>query len=186
MRQASTASDQPTLEHLLAACAAGDRAALQVVYRAEAGRMIAVAQRILRRRTLAEEAVQDAFVLIWRNAAKFDPEKGSAMTWIYTVLRNRSLSILRDESRVEPSHNPIGDEVADEAESPEAAVARLSDAEALRHCLERLDPRRRNAIALAYVHGLSHGELAGKLGIPLGTIKSWMRRSLMTLRECLQ
>ncbi len=160
MRQDGHADDQP-LERLLASCAAGDRAALHAIYRAEAPRMIAVAQRILKRRSLAEDAVQDAFVLIWRNAAKFDPAKGSGLTWIYTVLRNRSLTLLREDRRVEPTDAPLGDEIADDAETPEAAIARLSDAEALRHCLERLEPKRRMAIALAYVHGLSHGELAG-------------------------
>jgi RNA polymerase sigma-70 factor (ECF subfamily) len=181
------AADETTsLEHLIAACARGEKPALHAIYRAEAGRMIAVAQRILKRRALAEDAVQDAFVLIWRNAAKFDPAKGSGATWIFTILRNRSLSILRDESRVEATDAPVGEEVPDEGESPEAAIARLSDSQALRNCLDKLEPKRRMAIALAYVHGLSHGELAGKLGIPLGTIKSWMRRSLMSLKECLQ
>lgn len=174
------------LEKALARCAAGDKAALNGIYASEGARMLGVALRILKRRSLAEDAVQDAFVLIWRNAAKFDPAKGSGATWIYTVLRNRSLTILRDEARSEPAEMPVGEEVVDEAETPEETIARLSDAEALKHCLEKLEPKRRMAIALTYVHGLSHGELAGKLGIPLGTIKSWLRRSLLTLRECLQ
>jgi len=174
------------LEQALVRCASGDKTALNGIYAAEGARMLGVAMRILKRRPLAEDAVQDAFVLIWRNAAKFDAEKGSAVTWIYTVLRNRSLSILRDEGRSEPTDMPMGEEVVDEAETPEETIARLSDAEALKHCLERLEPKRRMAIALTYVHGLSHGELAGKLGMPLGTIKSWLRRSLLTLRECLQ
>lgn len=178
--------ETPALEGLIIACAAGDKAALNAIYQQEAGRMLGVALRILRRRALAEDAVQDAFMLIWRNAARFDPAKGSGATWIYTILRNRSLTLLRDESRVEPDDEPLGAEVPDEGESPEEAILRLSDAEALRHCLQKLDPRRRMAIALAYVHGLSHAELAGKLGMPLGTIKSWMRRSLIALRECLQ
>lgn len=174
------------LEKALAACAAGDKSALNGIYSTEGGRMLGVALRILKRRSLAEDAVQDAFVLIWKNAAKFDPAKGSGTTWIYTVLRNRSLTILRDEARSEPTELPLGEEVVDDAETPEETIARLSDAEALKHCLAKLEPKRRMAIALAYVHGLSHGELAGKLGIPLGTIKSWLRRSLLTLRECLQ
>lgn len=183
---AMTDENEPTLEALLLACAAGDKAALNAIYRREAGRMIGVALRILKRRSLAEDAVQEAFLLVWRNAARFDPAKGSGATWLYTVLRNRTLTMLRDESRLDPNDEPLGAEVADEAENPEETIARLSDAEALKHCLERLEPKRRMAIALAYVHGLSQAELAGKLNIPLGTIKSWMRRSLMSLRECLQ
>ncbi len=174
------------LEQALALCAAGDKGALNAIYAQEGARMLGVALRILKRRSLAEDAVQDAFVLVWRNAAKFDPAKGSGTTWLYTVLRNRALTILRTESRAEPTEMPVGEEIADEGENPEETIARLSDAEALKHCLEKLEPKRRMAIALTYVHGLSHGELAGRLGIPLGTIKSWLRRSLLTLRECLQ
>ncbi len=174
------------LEAALGRCVAGDKSALNAIYAEEGPRMLGVALRILKRRTVAEDAVQDAFVLIWRNAAKFDAAKGSAATWIYTVLRNRALSLLRSEGRMEPTEMPVGEEVVDEAETPEDAMARLSDADALKHCLERLEPKRRMAIALTYVHGLSHGELAGRLNMPLGTIKSWLRRSLLTLRECLQ
>lgn len=174
------------LDKALLACAGGDKRALNAIYEAEGPRMLGVAMRILKRRSLAEEAVQDAIVLVWRKAASFDPAKGAAASWLYTVLRNRSLAILRDEGRSEPTQMPLGEEVANEGESPEEAIARLSDAEALKHCLQKLEPKRRMAIALAYVHGLSHGELAGKLGLPLGTIRSWLRRSLLTLRECLQ
>ena len=174
------------LEKALLACARGDKRALNAIYEAEGPRMLGVAMRILKRRSLAEEAVQDAFVLVWRKAASFDPAKRAAASWLYTVLRNRSLTILRDEGRSEPKEMPLGDEIADDGESPEDTIARLSDAEALKHCLQKLEPKRRMAIALAYEHGLSHGELAGKLGLPLGTIRSWLRRSLLTLRECLQ
>ena len=174
------------LEKALLACAGGDKRALNAIYEAEGPRMLGVAMRILKRRSLAEEALQDAFVLVWRKAASFDPAKGTAATWLYTVLRNRSLAILRDEGQSEPTQMPLGEEVANEGESPEEAIARLSDAEALKHCLQKLEPKCRMAIALTYVHGRSHGELAGKLGLPPGTITSWLRRSLLTLRECLQ
>lgn len=174
------------LDKAILACAGGDKRALNAIYEAEGPRMLGVAMRILKRRSLAEEAVQDAFVLVWRKAASFEPAKGAAASWLYTVLRNRSLAILRDEGRSEPTQMHLGKEVANEGESPEQAIARLSDAKSLKHCLQKLEPERRMAIALAYVHGLSHGELAGKLGLPLGTIRSWLRRSLLTLRECLQ
>jgi DNA-directed RNA polymerase specialized sigma24 family protein len=150
------------LEQALVRCASGDHTALNGIYAAEGARMLGIAMRILKRRPLAEDAVQDAFVLIWRDAAKFDAEKASAATWIYTVLRNRSLSILRDEGRSEPTDMPTGEHVVDEAVTPE------------------------QTITLTYVHGLSYGELAGKMGMPLGTIKSWLRCSLLTLRVCLQ
>lgn len=173
------------LEGALARCAGGDRAALRIIYEAEAPAMLGVARRLLRRAALAEEAVQDAFVLIWRKADSFDPKLGSARGWIYAVLRNRALNMLRSERRLELSGEPVGEETADEAEDPEAAVLRLSDASALKGCLEQLEPRRRTAVMLAFVQGLSHAELAGRLDMPLGTVKSWIRRSLISLRECL-
>jgi RNA polymerase sigma-70 factor (ECF subfamily) len=161
-------------------CAGGDRSALRVIYDLEAARMVGVAMRILRRRDLAEEAMHDAFLRLWRGARSFDPARGAARTWLYAIVRNRSLSILRDESRLVP------DEHLDSKESePDEALSRLPEASALRRCLLQLEARRREAVVLAYVHGFSHGELAGRLRVPLGTAKSWVRRGLASLRDCL-
>ncbi|SDH15687.1 sigma-70 family RNA polymerase sigma factor [Bosea robiniae] len=173
------------IEQALAACAGGDKNALRRIYDQECPRMIGVAQRMLKRRALAEEAVQDSFILIWRHAGRFDPQRGSGLTWIYAILRNRTLSILRDERRMETDESPIGQEAASEEDDPETVMAKLSDAKALRGCLETLSAPRRGMVLLAFVQGLSHGEIAGKLGIPLGTVKSWIRRSLIALKECL-
>lgn len=173
------------IETALLACAAGDKNALRRIYEAESPRMLGVAQRLLRRRALAEEAVQDAFVLIFRHAARFDPERGAGLTWIYAILRNRALSILRDEKRTETSDTPVAEETASEEDDPETVMAKLSDATALRGCLEKLPPQRRGLVLLAFVQGLTHGEIAGRLKLPLGTVKSWIRRSLLTLKECL-
>ena len=165
----------------IARCAAGDRAALRVIYDTEAARMVGVARRMLRRQDLAEEAVQDAFMRVWRSARSFDPQKGAARSWLYAILRNCVLSILRDEGRF-TTDEEIGEEASPMTES---ALARLPETSALRRCLERLDSQRRAVVVLSYVHGLSHGELAGKLGVPLGTVKSWVRRSLISLQECM-
>lgn len=173
------------IEQALAACAGGDKNALRRIYDQECPRMIGVAQRMLKRRALAEEAVQDSFILIWRHAARFDPQRGSGLTWIYAILRNRSLSILRDERRMETDDGPVATEAASEDDDPETVMAKLSDAEALRGCLDALPAPRRGMVLLAFVQGLSHGEIAGKLGMPLGTVKSWIRRSLIALKECL-
>lgn len=173
------------IEIALLACAAGDKNALRRIYEAESPRMLGVAQRLLKRRALAEEAVQDAFVLIFRHAGRFDPERGAGLTWIYAILRNRSLSILRDEKRTETSDTPIAEETASEEDDPETVMAKLSDATALRGCLEMLPPQRRGLVLLAFVQGLTHGEIAGRLKLPLGTVKSWIRRSLLSLKECL-
>src|SRR5215217_8600123 len=94
-------SERANLDEALRRCAAGDRAALRSIYDAEAPRMLGVAMRLLRRRALAEEAVHDTFVQIWLKAASFDPSRGQARTWLYAILRNRALNILRDESRTD-------------------------------------------------------------------------------------
>jgi RNA polymerase sigma factor (sigma-70 family) len=178
-------TDEPTddaqLTAALARCAGGDRAALRLIFDMEAARMTGVAFRILRRRDLAEEAVQEAFLRIWRLARSFDPARGNGRTWIYSVLRNRALSLLQDEARY-----PVSDEDSPWPDaSAEAAFALLPETSALRRCLEQLDLTRRTAVILAYAHGMSHGELAGKLGVPLGTAKSWTRRGLLSLQECM-
>jgi RNA polymerase sigma factor (sigma-70 family) len=173
------------LAEALRRCADGDRAALRAIYDAEASRMLGVAMQLLRRRSLAEDAVQDAFMQAWQKAASFDPSRGNARTWLYAILRHRALNMLRTETRVElvDDFEPMGLESDDE--NAESVVLRLSDTGALKRCLDRLEPLRRKAIVLAYVHGLSHGELAGRFGVPLGTMKSWIRRSLIFLKECM-
>lgn len=163
----------------LVRCAAGDRRALQMIYDSEAPRMIGVARRILLRHDLAEEAVHDAFVRIWHGARGFDPARGKALGWLYAVVRNRALSIHRNEHRYDPT-----DEHANEI-APETALAGLPETSALRKCLEQIERPRRDVVVLAYVYGMSHGELAGRLKVPLGTVKSWARRSLLALQECM-
>lgn len=169
---------------LLAGCAAGDRAALKGLMHAEGGRMLGVATRFLQRSDLAEDAVQDAFVLIWRRAAQYDPDRGSAKGWVYTILRNRCLTMLRQERQDIATVPEIIDQHRD-AGILDSAWDRLDTASDLRRCLEGLDEGTRRAILSSYVLGLNQGEIAGRMTAPLGTVKSWLRRGLSKLRECL-
>jgi RNA polymerase sigma factor (sigma-70 family) len=169
----------------IVACAKGERAALSRLHAAEAARMTGVAERMLRRRALADEAVQDAFVQVWRRAASFDPARGNGRTWIYAVLRNRCLNIIRSESRTELPGDDTVFERPSEEDDPETILGKIDEASRLHHCLGKLEPKRRGAIILAYAQGLSYGEVAGKLDLPLGTIKSWIRRGMLQLKECL-
>jgi RNA polymerase sigma factor (sigma-70 family) len=182
---AARPGDDFDYDRALLACANGDNAAFRALYDREAAKMLGVAMRLLKRQSLAEDAVHDAFVNIWNKAASFDPDAGSARGWIYTILRNRALNMLRGESRLDhqETFETLASMVADD--DPEAIVSGLSDASALRRCLDGLDPQRRSVLVLAYVHGLTHGELAGRLGVPLGTMKSWIRRALLSLKECM-
>jgi RNA polymerase sigma-70 factor (ECF subfamily) len=165
----------------LTRCAQGDRAALRVLFDTEAGRMLGIAWRILRRRDLAEEVVQDAFVRIWRKAGTYDPELGSARSWLYAIVRNLALNALRDGR-----HEILSDEDGLEPSlAPQDVLGQLAENSALRRCLARLDENRRNCLLLAYVGGFTHGEIAGRLDVPLGTVKAWIRRGLLSLRKCL-
>jgi len=163
----------------LARCTVGDRSALQMIYDSESSRMVGVARRILLRQDLAEEAVHDAFVRVWRSAGSFDSHRGSAIGWLYAIVRNCALTTYRNEHRYDHDDNLIEEIV------PDDAISRLPETSALRRCLERIDRPRRDVVVLAYVHGMSHGELAGRLKVPLGTVKSWVRRSLISLQECM-
>jgi RNA polymerase sigma-70 factor (ECF subfamily) len=173
------------LASLIAACARGRRDSLRALYEQEAAAMIGVAMRIVRRRELAEEAVHDVFVQVWRHAASFDPALGSGRAWLFAILRNRAISILRSTSRELPTEDEVLFAAAEKDSPIDNAYDRLADGSALKRCLESLEPRRRLGVLLAYVEGLSHGEIAGRLGVPLGTAKAWIRRGLVQLRECL-
>jgi RNA polymerase sigma-70 factor (ECF subfamily) len=164
----------------LARCTVGDRSALQMIYDSEVARMVGVARRILIRQDLAEEAVHDAFVRIWNGARGFDPQRGSAIGWLYTIVRNCALTIYRGEHRYD--HDDPNDI---QSVVPDDSISRLPETSALRRCLERIERPRRDVVVLAYVHGMSHGEMAGRLKVPLGTIKSWVRRGLISLQECM-
>lgn len=170
---------------LIVACGRGDKAALHAIYKREAGAMIGVAARIVKRRELAEEVVQESFVSIWRNAARFDPSIGSGRAWLFQIVRNRALNMLRDTRRELPTEEKDLNLAIDAGADAENAFERLANNSALKRCLGELEPQRRQGVLLAFVEGMSHGEIAAKLNVPLGTAKSWLRRSLIALRECM-
>jgi RNA polymerase sigma-70 factor (ECF subfamily) len=173
------------LASLLRGCGRGERSSLRAIYERESAAMIGVALRIVRRREIAEEIVHDAFVQIWRHAGTFDPALGSARAWMFAIVRNRAISTLRTANRELPVADDDLTAAIDRDAETEQAFDRLAEGSALKRCLDRLDPRRRLGVLLAYVEGLSHGEIAARLGVPLGTAKAWLHRSLAQLRECL-
>ncbi|MBN8941740.1 MAG: sigma-70 family RNA polymerase sigma factor [Rhizobiales bacterium] len=177
------ASSPQDLKDALARCATGDRAALRLIYESECPAMIGVAMRIVKRRELAEEVVQEAYVKIWRNAHRFNADLGPAKAWLYAIVRNQALNVLRDGRR-EDLVEEVPENTADAIHAYSAAEM-LPEANALKRCLEGLDPRRRASVLMAYVDGFSHGEIAGRLAVPLGTVKAWIRRSLVSLKECM-
>jgi RNA polymerase sigma-70 factor (ECF subfamily) len=169
----------------LAACARGDRSALREIYAREAGRLMGVALRIVRRREIADEVLHDAFLQIWQKAATYDPALGSGRGWIFSIVRHRALNSLRGMSRETLVEEAPLTEVEDDAPDPLERLVGSRDTEALARCLGELDESKRRCILLAYLDGLTHVEIAARLAAPLGTIKAWIRRGLASLKECM-
>ena len=167
---------------MLTRVAEGDRAAFRALYTQAGPRLFAICLRMMKARDQAEDVLQEAFIRIWERSWQFDPGRGEALAWLATVTRHCALDRLR---RTTAPHVAFDDEVMAEIDSHVTACADAGGPE-LRHCLEHLREDYRNAVVLAYVNGLTHDELAGRLGRPVGTIKSWVRRGLAQLKECLE
>lgn len=165
-------------ETRLAACARGERGALRELYVQESPRLLGVARRLVRDTALAEDIVHDAFIKIWAGAAGFDPARGSARGWMFSVTRHLALNALRDHGREVPLLEDDALHV-DDAFDAQAHSARIH------RCLHQLEPQRRRCILHAYVDGYSHAQIAQRLDTPLGTVKAWIKRSLNALRECM-
>lgn len=177
------------LSDLLHAVAQGRQAAFQELYEQVSPQLFAVLLRILKRRDLAEEALQDALLSVWRNARSYTAEKGAPMTWLLSICRYRALDSLR-RTRREVSLDLGGDdddgptEVVDESAS--ADFVSKAEERALEDCMQRLSDGQRKSLRFAYVDGYTHEEIAANLKSPVGTVKSWVRRGLESLKRCLE
>jgi len=169
---------------LLPRIAAGDRGALKTLYDRQATRLFGIANAILHDREAAADAVHDAFVKIAGRASQFDPSRGAPEHWVAGIVRYAALDMARARGRETPTDDPA---LGDTPVEPEAfdLVAASAEGRRLRGCLETLDERNRRGIVLAFVHGLSHAQIAQRLNEPLGTVKAWIRRGLARLKECL-
>jgi RNA polymerase sigma-70 factor (ECF subfamily) len=180
---------QPNLEELIVRCANGDAAALRLLYKSTAPQLFGVLRRILTRDDLAQEALQDVFVNVWRNAKSYRMTRGSVFTWMVSIARYRAIDIKRTR-RHEVHFADPSDYVREDTDFAEsgllASTARDADIKRLKECLMELNLMQRNAVCLAYLNGLTHEEVAGALEAPLGTIKSWVRRGLTSLKGCIQ
>jgi RNA polymerase sigma-70 factor, ECF subfamily len=178
----------PNLEELIARCALGDANALQLLYKSTAAQLFGVLQRILLREDLAQEALQDVFINVWRHAKDYRATRGAPFTWLTSIARYRAIDIKRRRRREVHYADPaeyVRDDLDFAAADPLASTARDADAKRLQDCLRELSVEQRNAVCLAYMNGLTHEELAGALAAPLGTVKSWVRRGLTALKGCL-
>jgi RNA polymerase sigma factor (sigma-70 family) len=173
------------LDQLLVKVAQGDQKAFADLYKATSSRVFGVIVRMMHDRGEAEDILQEVFATAWRRADTFDPARGSAITWLITLGRNRTIDRMR-QHREELLGNDDAPEIADEAASPAAAAEASQERRRLEECMERLEPQQGRAVREAFFTGATYSELAKKLAVPLGTMKSWIRRSLMQLKTCLE
>ena len=179
------AGDQGELAAILARVADGDRAAFRALYERTAPKLLASVRRILRSTAAAEDAVQEAFVRIWRNAGDFDASIASPIAWMTTIARHAAIDIVRKGAeRVSAASATIDAELAERIAAPLSGGDPLASGR-LASCLDQLDVDRRGMVVLAYCYGWSREELAGRFDRPVATVKTLLRRSLIALKECL-
>jgi RNA polymerase sigma-70 factor (ECF subfamily) len=184
-RAATELRGNDELAAVMGSVAGGDRGAFRILYQRTSAKLYGICLRLLGSEAEAQEVLQDAFVTVWRSAAQFDPAKASAITWLSVVARNKAIDRLRQR-------RPAGEDIDAAAEVPDdsplatAVIEQEDDARRLAHCLEQLEDRSRAMIRAAFLDGASYPELAEREGVPLGTMKSWIRRGLLRLRGCLE
>jgi RNA polymerase sigma-70 factor (ECF subfamily) len=164
-----------------------DRAAFVELYHASAANLNGIALRILKSPQWAEEVLQDAFVKVWQRAADYDPSRGAAMTWMINIVRNAALDLMRRaDYRAHLDPAPIDEAWPDHVPGPAAAAIMSDDLARLRRCLDRLSDEQRSTVLLVHHEGYSPVEIAKQRKVPLGTVKTWVRRGLLSLRECMR
>jgi RNA polymerase sigma-70 factor (ECF subfamily) len=179
------AAREATARSLLQRCARRDPRSLEQLYVLAGPLLFGLLTRMLRRRALAEEALQDVFVSIWQRSGQYSAERGAAMAWMIGIARYRAIDLLRHE-RAAPVLMPDLPEPAGEAAEAAADEPTTVPAGLLERCLGQLPAEAQQCLQFAYVSGRSHQEISVMTGKPLGTVKSWIRRALFALRECLE
>ncbi|WP_331652866.1 sigma-70 family RNA polymerase sigma factor [Piscinibacter sp.] len=183
------------LSQLLARAGTGDRAAFATLYERSSAHLFAVVLRICRDKAQAEDILQEVYVNVWRAASGFDAAQSQPLTWLTSIARNRAIDSLRraqtqpqfqTSSISDDEDSDVYDATADDNPGPLELLSRAADARALSNCMQDLSAPQRQSVALAFYDGLSHAEVADKMGEPLGTVKSWVRRALMSLKACLE
>jgi len=182
---ATTPTEREELNQLLRRTAREDQAAFAELYKRTSSKLFGVCLRMLRDRGEAEDVLQETYATVWRRASSFDASRASAITWLVTLSRNKAIDRLRqhrEELLGDPSRM---DETVDEQPTPAAGAEASQEYQRLQHCLDELEPQQQSSVREAFFTGATYNELATRCKVPLGTMKSWIRRSLMQLRTCL-
>lgn len=185
MDRAAASPQDDDVAQLIAAVAGGDQTALRSLYDRTSSRLYAITYRLLRSEQEAEEVVQDVYVSVWRRASDFDPGRGQPLAWLATITRNRAIDRLR-RKRLPESDLSAAERIADDGPTALDLALAGERREQLGTCLEELEERHRALIRTAFIDGLSYSDLATRENVPLGTMKSWIRRSLLRLRGCME
>lgn len=185
------APDSVQLQTWLRAAALHDADAFRRLYDATSARLYGFALRILVKPELAEEALQEGFVAIWHHAGSYQSHLAAPMTWMTTIVRNKALDLLRGagggmETSLEPFDSAVMDALRDPDATPIDALAISREAKALAYCMSVLEGAHRQVVGLAFFHDMSHSEVAQRMALPIGTVKTWIRRSLERLKTCLE
>lgn len=177
-------SNRDELENWIARSALGSRSDFALLYNATSAKLFGVCLRILNNRTEAEEALQETYIKVWNSASKFTAGQASPISWLAAIARNSAIDHYR---RKKPEAGDISEAemIADEAPSPEANALLSDDVGRLNVCMAELDERHSDALKNVYLNGWTYVEAAEKLDIPLNTVKTWIRRGLVSLRDCL-
>jgi RNA polymerase sigma-70 factor, ECF subfamily len=172
------------ISHLLSRVALRDQQAFRQLYTATSAKLFGVCLRVLKNRTDAEDVLQEIYVKIWHNAGKYQVSGYSPITWLVAIARNGAIDRIRSR-KPESADLSAAEEIVDAGPTPEQFALQSGESERLRHCLEKLSAGRAEAVKAAYMEGYSYQELAERLGQPINTVRTWLRRSLISLRECL-
>lgn len=162
-----------------------DRSAFSALYRATSPKLFAICMRILRDRNEAEEALQEIFVKIWQRADRYAAGETNPLAWLSAIARNHAIDVIRARK---PAGNTIDEayDLADPSPDPERSALNRAEGRRIDSCMELLEKDRADAVRRAYVEGLSYQELAELFNVPLNTMRTWLRRSLLKLRECME
>jgi RNA polymerase sigma-70 factor (ECF subfamily) len=187
-RETATETPSDTLTDLVARMACGDQTALAQFYDATAARVFGLARRITRNPQAAEEVVADTYLQTWQQAARYDADRGRALTWLLTICRSRALDALRrcDDAELHPEPDRLRPELYRDERGPLDALLAFERGSRVRNALTTLGEAERRLILLAFFDGLSHQEIAGRTGMPLGSVKTVVRRGLLKLRDNLE